>query len=151
MLRIGDLVPKISLQNQDNERVSLSSFCGEKPLVIFFYPKNNTPGCTAEMCSFRDHYEAFRDVGAEVIGISGDTSASHKKVQAKRKLPFLLLSDSDRSAEKAFGVPRNLFGMLPGRVTFVTDLEGKIIHVFNSSSNPTKHISESIKALQASL
>lgn len=149
MLKKGNTVPLVSLSDQDNSLISLESFVGKKPLVIFFYPKNNTPGCTAEMCSFRDSYEAFAELGAEVIGISGDSSSSHKKVQSRRKLPFMLLSDSERLAEKAFGVPRNLFGVLPGRVTFVTDKEGKIIHTFNSSSNPTKHISESIKALKA--
>lgn len=148
MLKKGDTIPSMSLPNQDGIDISLQSFRGEKPVVIFFYPKNNTPGCTAEMCSFRDNYQAFTDLGAEVIGISGDSSGSHKKVQSKRKLPFILLSDDQRLAEKAFGVPRNLFGVLPGRVTFVIDRESKIIHTFNSSANPTKHISESIRALQ---
>ena len=118
MLIKGDALPEISLPDQDGKEVFLSSFKGT-PLVIYFYPKNNTSGCTAEACSFRDHYEKFKELGAEVIGISGDSVSSHYKVREKKKLLFILLSDKNRYAEKVFGVPRNLFGTLPGRVTFI--------------------------------
>lgn len=148
MLKIGDQIPDITLQDQDGQDVSITSFKGKNPLVIYFYPKNNTPGCTAEACSFRDHYEAFKELGAEVIGISGDSVASHQKVKNRRKLPFILLSDSKRKAEKAFGVPRSVLGLLPGRVTFVANKAGEIIHTFNSASNATRHIPEALKALK---
>lgn len=150
MLRKGDSLPQLELNNQAGELVPLANFIGKQPVVIYFYPKNNTPGCTAEACSFRDSYEAFQELGAEVIGISGDSVSSHQKVAEKRSIPFVLLSDSRRKAEKAFGVPRNLFGVLPGRVTFIFNKEGKVIHTFNSASNPTKHIKESLDALKKS-
>lgn len=149
MLKKGDPVPNISLKNQDGEEIQLTSFIGNKPLVIYFYPKNNTPGCTAEACSFRDQYEVFREHGTEVIGISGDSVLSHKRVKSKRKLPFILLSDANRIAEKAFGVPRNMFGMLPGRVTFISDIEGTIVHTFNSSVNATQHVAEALKVVKS--
>ncbi len=146
MLKPGDNLPEIQLPNQDGEIVSLHSLKGS-PLVIYFYPKNNTPGCTAEACSFRDSYYDFTELGAKVIGISGDSVSSHKSVIVKRKLPFILLSDSDRKAEKAFGVKRNLFGMLPGRVTFIVDKTGHIVEVFSSASRPKAHITASLKSL----
>ncbi len=126
--------------------ISLRSFKGT-PLVIYFYPKNNTPGCTAEACSFRDSYEDFTTLGAMVIGISGDSVDSHKRVTKKRRLPFTLLSDSKREAEKAFGVKRNLFGLLPGRVTFIADQDGRIVDVFSSAIRPRAHITTALKSL----
>ncbi len=148
MLKKGDQIPDITLQNHEGVDVSLASFKDKQPIVVYFYPKNNTPGCTAEACSFRDHYEAFKELGAEVIGISGDSVDSHQKVKNKRKLPFILLSDPMRKAEKSFGVPRSVLGLFPGRVTFIADKSGEIIHTFNSSSNATKHIPEALKALK---
>ncbi|MEM6830100.1 MAG: peroxiredoxin [Bacteroidota bacterium] len=147
MLKIGDPLPYITLPNEKGENISLSSFKGKQPIVVYFYPKNNTPGCTAEACSFRDNYESFKDFGAEIIGISGDSVSSHQKVKNRRKLPFILLSDSQRKAERLFGVPRSVLGLLPGRVTFIADKSGKIVHTFNSTSNATRHISEALKAL----
>ncbi len=148
MLKKGDTIPDIQLPNQEGELISLHSFKGRSPLVIYFYPKNNTPGCTAEACSFRDNYEDFVKLGATVIGISGDSVESHKSVTKKRRLPFTLLSDSKRKAEKAFGVERNLFGLLPGRVTFITDKNGQIIDVFSSVSRPKAHITIALKSLE---
>ena len=148
MLKKNDLVPDLDLEDHTGQLVSLRSYIGEKPLVVYFYPKNNTPGCTAEACAFRDNYQDFTDLGAEVIGISGDSISSHENVRKKRKLPFILLSDRKRKAEKAFGVPRNLFGMLPGRVTFVIDKEGSIVHTFTSASNPTKHVDEALRHIK---
>ncbi|MEQ9404120.1 MAG: peroxiredoxin [Cyclobacteriaceae bacterium] len=150
MLNKGEMIPEITLNNQDGNKVSLRDFDGT-PLVIYFYPKDNTPGCTAEACSFRDHYEEFKVAGAEVIGVSSDTVASHKSFYDKRKLPFILLSDPYRQAEKAFGVPRNLFGLLPGRVTFIINREGMIVHTFNSSINPIKHVAEALKIISAGI
>jgi thioredoxin-dependent peroxiredoxin len=106
--------------------INISDFIGKKSLVLFFYPKDDTPGCTREACSFRDHYEAFLDAGAEVIGISGQSVESHKNFAQKHNLKYHLLSDEGNKVRKLFGVPTNLFGLLPGRVTYVADKTGKV-------------------------
>ena len=128
--------------------VSLSDLVGN-PMVIYFYPKDNTAVCTAQACGFRDHYEQFQQAGAEVIGISRDSAESHKHVTNKRNLPFLLLSDSKKEAHKAFKVPSSLFGLLPGRVTFVIDKEGKVAHTFRADFNADKHIKEALKVIKS--
>ncbi|WP_420318789.1 peroxiredoxin [Ekhidna sp.] len=147
MLHKGDPIPDIKLQDQDGKVVSLNHLKGT-PLVIYFYPKDNTKVCTAQACGFRDNYEQFQGAGAEVIGISRDSSGSHKKVQNKRKLPFMLLSDPKKKALKAFGVPSSLFGLIPGRVTFVIDKDGKIAHTFRADFNADSHIKEALKVLK---
>ena len=116
--------------------------------MIYFYPKDNTPGCTAQACSFRDAYQDFKDLGAEVIGVSGDSVRSHQNFQNKYKLPFVLLSDADRKLRKLFGVPTALFGFLPGRVTYVFDASGKCIYIFDSLS-AKGHIAKALQAIQA--
>ncbi len=146
MLSKGDLIPDITLEDQDEKMVNLSDYKGN-PLVIYFYPKDNTKVCTAQACGFRDNYEDFKNAGAEVIGISGDSTRSHKKVSNKRKLPFILLSDPKKKALKAFKVPTGLFGLIPGRVTFVVDKEGKIAHTFRADFNADRHIKEALKVL----
>ncbi|MFK7952872.1 MAG: peroxiredoxin [Ekhidna sp.] len=148
MLKKGDQLPDISLPNQNGDTVSLTEFTGEKNLVIYFYPKNNTKVCTAQACSFRDSYEEFQDLGAEVIGISLDSVDSHASVATDRSLPFILLSDPKKSAMKAFGVPVR-FGLLTKRITFVINKEGKIIHTFHSEFFAQKHVDEAIKILKA--
>jgi peroxiredoxin Q/BCP len=146
-LGAGDPAPDFTLNDQDGKPVRLADYRGRK-LVVYFYPKDDTPGCTKESCSFRDHYTAFTDAGAEVIGISSDSEASHKKFKEKYKLPFTLLSDRDGQVRKAYGVPATL-GLLPGRVTFVIDKHGVVRHVFNSQFKATQHVSEAIDALRA--
>lgn len=116
-------------------------------MVIYFYPKDNTPGCTVQACSFRDQYEDFKDLGAEVIGISSDNIASHQKFTQQYKLPFILLSDSDKKIRKLFGVPSGLFGILPGRVTYVADKTGTIIMVFDSMM-AKRHIPKALEAIR---
>lgn len=148
MLKIGDQLPNISLPNQNGDTISLTDFVGKKHLVVYFYPKNNTKVCSAQACSFRDSYEVYQELGAEVIGISHDTVDSHAKVSNNRSLPFILLSDPKRKAMKAFGVPSQLFGLFTKRVTFVIDKKGQIIHTFHSDFNAQKHIDESIKILK---
>ena len=148
MLKKGDQLPSLTLEDQDGKKVSLDDFKGERPLVIYFYPKDNTSVCTAQACGFRDNYEAFQEAGAEVIGISKDSVESHKNVANKRKLPFILLSDSKRKALKAFGVPSMLFGLVPGRVTFVADKHGKIVHTFRSDFKADQHIDNALKMLK---
>lgn len=144
---IGDQIPSFELPNQNGELVSSDAFIG-KPHVIYFYPKDDTPGCTAEACSFRDQYEDFRDIGAEVIGISADSPRSHKRFAEKHNLPFILLSDKNNLLRKQFGVPKSYFGLLPGRVTYVIDNQGTVKHIFDSQSQAKKHVKEAIKHLQ---
>ncbi|MEQ8628014.1 peroxiredoxin [Ekhidna sp.] len=148
MLHKGEQIPYLRLEDQDGKMVSLSDLVGN-PMVIYFYPKDNTAVCTAQACGFRDHYEQFQQAGAEVIGISRDSAESHKHVTNKRNLPFLLLSDSKKEAHKAFKVPSSLFGLLPGRVTFVIDKEGKVAHTFRADFNADKHIKEALKVIKS--
>ena len=147
MLNKGDDLPDVTLIDQNGKKTALIDFKG-RPLVIYFYPKDNTRVCTAQACGFRDNYEDFQKVGAEVIGISKDSSNSHKKVSDKRKLPFILLSDPKKEALKAFGVPSSLFGLLPGRVTFIVDKDGKVAHTFRADFNADSHIKEALKVLE---
>lgn len=150
MLKVGDPIPEICLPDQNGDLICLGDFKGKQALVVFFYPKDNTPGCTTEVCEFRDQYTEFMDLGASVFGISSDSIQSHKNVIEKRRLPYSLLSDIDHAAEKAFKVKRNLLGLLPGRVTFVVDVDGKIINIFSSATNPKKHISIALESLKES-
>lgn len=131
-LQIGDIVPNFSSIDTKGNFFESASVVGKKPVVIYFYPKDNTPGCTAQACSFRDQYEDFLDLGAEVIGVSGDDLDSHQKFTSKYRLPFLLLSDTNKKIRKLFGVPATLLGMLPGRVTYVIDANGVVQMIFNS-------------------
>ena len=144
----GGSLPGIILKDQNDCEVDLHSFLG-KPLVVYFYPKDETPGCTAQACGLRDHYEEFLDAGAAVVGISSDSVSSHKLFAEKFKLPFTLLADTKKEARRAFGVPSNLMGFLPGRVTYVFDSEGKLIRKFNSQLMIDKHIGESLRAIRS--
>ncbi len=146
-LQVGDKIPNfISKDNLGNDFNS-QSIVGQKPLVIYFYPKDNTPGCTAQACSFRDQYEDFTDLGAEVIGISSDSAVSHEKFATRYKLPFILLSDNDKKIRNLFGVPSGMFGLLPGRVTYVADKNGIIKMIFDSMM-ATKHIPKALEAIK---
>ena len=146
-VKVGDTAPDFTLPSQSGEPVSLKDFIGKKSVVLYFYPKDDTPGCTAEACAFRDSYEVFKDAGAEVIGISDDSPDSHQKFAAKHRLPFILLSDSGKQLRKLYGVPSTL-GLLPGRVTYVIDKTGVVRHIFNSQLNFKGHIEESLKTLR---
>jgi thioredoxin-dependent peroxiredoxin len=146
-VQIGDTAPDFTLPSQSGERVSLKDFIGKKSIVLYFYPKDDTPGCTAQACAFRDSYEVFRDAGAEVIGVSDDSSASHEKFATKYRLPFTLLSDTGKQLRKLYGVPSTL-GLLPGRVTYIIDKNGIVRHIFNSQFNFKGHIEEALKTLR---
>ncbi len=146
-ITIGSLAPDFTLPDQSGQPVSLSDFKGQKAVVLYFYPKDNTSGCTAEACAFRDSYEVFKEVGAEVIGVSSDSTGSHQGFAAKYQLPFILLSDTGGKLRKQYGVPTNL-GFIPGRVTYVIDKEGVIRHIFNSQLGATRHVDEAIKILK---
>ena len=146
-LAIGDKVPQFTATDTNGANFDSTTIIGKKPLVLYFYPKDNTPGCTMQACGFRDSYEDFIDLGAEVIGISSDTASSHKKFTNQYQLPFILLSDSDKKLRKLFGVPDKLFGLLPGRVTYIINKEGIITMIFDSVM-ATKHISIALKSLK---
>ncbi len=146
-LKIGDYVPDFIAIDASNNKFNSKDYIGKQPVVVYFYPKDNTPGCTAQACSFRDRYEDFKDLGAEVIGISSDSVASHSNFGSKYKLPFILLSDSNKKIRTLFGVPSNLFGLLPGRVTYVVDKTGKIILIFDSML-ATSHIPKAIEIIR---
>lgn len=145
----GDKIPDIELRDQDNKFFKISEHLGKYPLVIFFYPKDDTPGCRAEACSFRDQYEDFSLYGAKIIGISSDSVKSHKDFAEKYRLPFTLLSDPDEQVRKRFGVPGSFMGLFPGRVSYVVDKEGTIQSVFNSQSKATQHVEEAIKQIKS--
>lgn len=149
-IKKGDIIPGFQLKNQHGNLVRISEYVGKKNLVLFFYPKDDTPGCTREACSFRDHYEAFQDAGAEVIGISGQSVESHKNFAQKHRLTYQLLSDEGNKVRKLFGVPSDLFGLLPGRVTYIANQQGKVIYVFNSQMQVEKHVEEALNVLKES-
>jgi len=144
---VGQPAPDFELADAQGKRVRLSDFRGKQSVVLYFYPKDDTPGCTKEACSFRDSYEAFKEAGAEVIGVSSDSESSHGKFAAKYKLPFTLLADTGGAIRKQYGVPATL-GLLPGRVTFVIDPQGVVRHVFNSQLQATRHVDEALKILK---
>lgn len=147
-LKVGSKIPEFSLPDQDGNLVNIMDFVGKNNLVIYFYPKDDTPGCTAEACSFRDQFAVFRDSGAEVFGISSDNVAKHKAFAEKHRLPFRLLSDVNKRVRKLFGVPSDLLGLLPGRVTYIVDKSGTVSHIFNSQFNAEKHVSEALEVLK---
>ena len=139
--------PDFTLPDQDGVELTLSSLRGQW-VVVYFYPKDDTPGCTAESCAFRDAHEAFTDAGVRVLGISSDDVASHRAFADKHRLPFTLLADVDGAVRRDYGVPRTL-GLLPGRVTYVIDPEGVVRKVFSSQFKPKKHIDEALVAIGA--
>lgn len=146
-LQVGDKIPDFSAKDSDGNNFESSSIVGKKPAVFYFYPKDNTPGCTAQACSFRDQYEDFKDLGAEVVGISSDSMASHQKFTKQYKLPFILLSDNDKKIRNLFGVKPNLFGLIPGRVTYVVNKEGIIKLIFDSLI-ATNHIPKALSMIK---
>lgn len=146
-LQVGDKIPEFSAKDSKGNDFDSASVVGKKPVVIYFYPKDNTPGCTAQACSFRDQYEDFKDWGAEVIGISSDSIASHEKFVQQYKLPFILLSDNDKKIRKLFGVKPGLLGLIPGRVTYVADKNG-IIQLIFDSMNATNHIPKALETIK---
>jgi thioredoxin-dependent peroxiredoxin len=150
-VQVGDKAPDFTLPSQDGEPVRLYDRLGERVVVLYFYPKDNTSGCTAEACGFRDSYEVFTDAGAEVIGVSSDSVGKHASFAGKHKLPFTLVSDQGGRIRKSYGVPAVL-GVLPGRVTYVIDRDGTVRNVFSSMTNIGRHISdalETVRQLQA--
>ena len=136
--------PHFSLQTSDGSVLRSTDYIGKKPVVIFFYPKDDTPGCTIESCAFRDSYADFVAAGAEVIGISADSVTSHLRFQEKYSLPFVLASDADHEAARAYGVAEGPFG-LAGRATFVVDKRGIVRDAFSSRLRVRRHVSRALR------
>lgn len=146
-MKIGDNLPQFTLSTDEGKEFNSKSLLGQ-PSVVYFYPKNETKGCTSQACSFRDHFEEFTDAGVQVVGISSDSVKSHASFKKKHRLPFTLLADTLKTVRKMFGVKGNALGLIPGRETFVFDADGKLIHKFESQINFNQHVNEAIKALK---
>ncbi len=146
-VQVGDKAPDFTLESQSGEQVRLSDRVGQRVIVLYFYPRDNTSGCTAEACAFRDSHEVFAGAGAEVIGVSSDSVARHTAFAARHDLPFTLLSDQGGKVRKSYGVP-SVLGVLPGRVTYVIDRAGTVRHVFSSMTNIDQHIGDALRVVQ---
>lgn len=144
----GSSVPNFELIDQNGQLFSPDSVLGKKNLVIYFYPKDDSTGCTREACSFRDQFEVFAAADALIIGISAQSVESHFHFAEKHRLNFTLLSDPGNRVRKLFGVPGNFFGLIPGRVTYVINKEGKVVYLFNSQTQAEKHVEEALRILR---
>src|ERR1700758_1972013 len=150
-IEVGDKAPDFTLPSQSGDQVRLADRIGQHVVGLYFYPKDETSGCTREACAFRDSHEVFTDAGAEVIGVSSDSADKHAAFAEQHKLPFTLLADAGGQVRKSYGVPATL-GVLPGRVTYVIDRTGTVRHVFNSMTNIGRHVNDAldvVKKLQA--
>jgi thioredoxin-dependent peroxiredoxin len=146
-IQVGDAAPDFTLPSQSGEQVRLHDRLGERVVVLYFYPRDDTRGCTAEACAFRDSHEVFADAGAEVIGISSDSVDRHAAFAGRHELPFTLVSDQGRRVRKSYGVPAAL-GVLPGRVTYVIDRKGTVRHVFNSMTSIGRHVNDALEVVR---
>ena len=146
-LAVGSKAPPIALPDQDGQVVQLADVLQKGPAVVYFYPRDDTPGCTAEACKFRDDYQDFTDAGAAVLGISDDSVASHKRFAERHRLPFRLLADTDNAVHRAYGVGAVL-GVIRGRVTYVVDQQGKIAHSFDARINAVAHVRDALAVLR---
>ena len=146
-LGVGDFLPSFCLDDQDGEQRTPEMVRG-RWLVLFFYPKDDTPGCTIQACSFRDSSTAFQELGAEVWGISGDDAISHRRFATRHGLNFPLLVDRNNSLRRSLGVPKAL-GLMPGRVTYVVDGEGVIRHIFSNLLDGPAHVREAERVISS--
>ncbi|MCS6836254.1 MAG: peroxiredoxin [Anaerolineae bacterium] len=146
--QVGQTAPDFALPDQDEHLVRLSDYRGKQPVVLFFYPKDHSPVCTQEACAFRDAYERFLEMGAEVIGISADSAKSHRSFAQRNRLPYRLLADTDSAVHALYGA-KTLFGLMNNRVTFIIDRQGVIRHRFSDMMNGTAHVDEMLRVLQS--
>ncbi|MCW3996445.1 MAG: peroxiredoxin [Candidatus Bathyarchaeota archaeon] len=144
---VGDLAPDFTLPSQMGDNVTLSEYFGKKNIVLYFYPKDESPGCTKEACAFRDSYQELTDLDAEVIGISGQSVASHKSFATHYGLPFILLSDQENKVRSLYGVPSTM-GIIPGRVTYIIDKKAIVRYIFSSQTQAQRHVEEAKKVLK---
>ncbi|MFM8893507.1 MAG: peroxiredoxin [Planctomycetia bacterium] len=145
-LTVGDRIPEFTATLQDGSTFDPARLRGTKSLVLFFYPKDNTPVCTQEACAFRDAYADFVKADVEVVGVSSDSPASHLRFAEKHRLPFPIISDAAGSLRRLFGVPRAL-GIFPGRVTYVIDREGIVRLVYNATLAAAPHVQRALEAV----
>ena len=148
VLQAGMEAPHFDLPDADMETFSLEAQRGKKNIVLYFYPKDDSPGCTKEACSFRDQFEVFNEADALIIGISSQSVKSHKEFAEKYGLKYTLLSDEGEKLRKLFGVPTNFLGLIPGRVTYIVNKEGKVVYIFNSQTQAVQHVEEALKILK---
>jgi peroxiredoxin Q/BCP len=144
-VEVGDVVPSFSLFDQNGNLFEIDNLLGKKKLVIFFYPQDGSLNCTKEACYFRDLSDVFDEAGAVVVGISGQSVSSHKQFAEQNKLNYTILSDSEGSVRKLFGVPTKIFGLVPGRVTYIADKTGKVVYIFESQTDVMRHVDEALK------
>lgn len=147
-VRVGDVAPDFTLPDQTGTAVRLKDLLGRKTVVLYFYPKDQTPGCTIEARAFRDSYEQFSAQSAQVVGVSADSVRSHRRFAERHGLQFLLLSDRDGAVRRLYGVEKTL-GLVPGRVTYVIDRDGIVRHVYSSQLRATRHPREALTVLAA--
>lgn len=145
---VGSKIPKFELLDQNGKIFNIDSVLGKKNLVIYFYPKDDSPGCTKQACSFRDQFEVFRDADALIIGISEQSVESHLAFAKKHRLNYTLLSDNGNKIRKKFGVPGSFLGVLPGRVTYIVNKDGEVVYMFNSQLKAKKHVEESLRIIK---
>jgi len=146
-IKTGDAAPDFTLIDQRGQSIHLADLIGTQNIVLYFYPKDNTPACTAEACAFRDSFEVFRKANAQVIGVSDDSAESHAQFAQKNRLPFTLLSDAKGIIRKLYGVPKAL-GIMAGRTTYIIDKQGIVRHTFNDLMDGPKHVTEALRILQ---
>src|SRR4030043_1160023 len=144
-IQIGDIIPSFTLKDQNGNDFDISTLLGRKKLVIFFYPQDGSLNCTKEACYFRDLSDVFDEADAVLIGISGQSVESHKEFAEKNRLNYTLLSDTGNNVRKIFGVPGRIFGLIPGRVTYVVDRSGKVVYIFDSQTETQRHVDEALK------
>lgn len=147
MLKIGDTAPDFKLADEEGKLFVLHEELRKGPIVLYFYPRDFTAGCTAEACGFRDSYDSFASGGYQVVGVSSDNAERHRRFKDSNKLPFRLLTDADRSVARSFGIGK-AFGIIPGRVTFVISGEGKIQQVFESLTNIRGHVASALETIK---
>ena len=144
-IKTGDTVPYFSLEDQDGNIFNVKDYLGKKKLVIFFYPRDGSLNCTRQACYFRDINDVFEEAGAEVVGISEQSVESHKHFSKANRLNYRILSDSGNEVRKLFGVPTKSFGLIQGRVTYVVNLKGEVVYIFDSQTKTQRHVDEALR------
>ena len=146
-IKIGDFFPEFTLLDHNSNSFKISTLLGKTNLIIYFYPKNETYNCTKQACNFRDDFSTFKNLDCEIIGVSNDSPKSHLSFKENHNLPFTLLSDHKGEIQKMLELPRNIFGLIPGRITFVIDKNGVVIQIIDSAINMRKHIEDALNSL----